>query len=222
MSGFQAKVCKVLAAGGMLAGALGLTGCNGFFIDGHTSVVLTSSAVSAALSTSITLTAKISASQATGTVEFYDGSTELGTATVSSGKATYTTSALTQGTHSLTAEYQGDSTYQDSTSDALTVVISGTLTSTTTTVAASASSVTAGTSVMFTATVSSSAATGTVNFYDASGSTVTLIGSSTLNTGVATYSTTTLATGTHTIYATYVGDSTYATSTSSTISVGVT
>ncbi len=206
----------------MICGVPALEGCNGFFIDGHTSTVLTSSAVSAAYEASVTLTATISATQATGTVEFYDGSTEVGSAALSAGKATYTTTALSQGTHSLTAEYLGDTNYQASTSDALTVVISATLTSTTTTLSASALSVTAGSALTLTAAVSYTAATGTVSFYDASGSTVTLIGTSSVSSGTATLSTSKLNTGTHTMYAVYVGDSTYATSTSGTISVGVT
>ncbi len=206
----------------LLVGAGGLTGCNGFFVDGYTSTVLTSSVVSAAYETSITLTAKLSTTAATGAVEFYDGSTELGTATVSSGKATYTTTALSTGSHSLTAEYLGDANYNDSVSDAVKVVISSTLTTTTTVLSASALSVTQGSALTFTATVSSTLATGTMGFYASDGTTITELGTATVSAGVATYSTATLAKGTYTVYAAYVGDSTYATSTSGTVAVGVT
>jgi hypothetical protein len=45
-----------------------------------------------------------------GTVTFYDGATELGTGTIGSGTpATYSTSTLTVGSHSITAVYGGDS-----------------------------------------------------------------------------------------------------------------
>jgi len=48
---------------------------------------------------------------------FYDGATNIGTGTVStSGAATFTTPSLTTGTHSITAVYSGDSTYNPATS----------------------------------------------------------------------------------------------------------
>ena len=50
-------------------------------------------------------------SMPTGTVSFDDGSTVLGTGTLSGGVATFTTSTLTPATYSLTAVYSGDSTY---------------------------------------------------------------------------------------------------------------
>lgn len=52
---------------------------------------------------------------ATGTVEFFDGSTSLGVVTVADAKATLTTSFLV-GAHKLTVKYSGDSTYKASTS----------------------------------------------------------------------------------------------------------
>ena len=211
-------VCGVLLLGMVWL----LSGCNGFFVSGHTSTILSTSAVSATYGTAVTLTAKVSTTSATGYVEFFDGTTELGEETVSSGTATYSTSSLATGTHALTAEYLGDSTYTASTSEEVDVVISSSLTSTTTTLSASALSVTYGSTLTLTAAVSSTAATGTMNFYDESGTTVTEIGTVTLSSGTASLAITTLATGTHTLYATYVGDSTYATSTSGTVSVDVT
>ncbi len=73
---------------------------------------------------------------------------------------------------------------------------------TTTVVTTSGSPVSAGANVTFTATVTSAAGvvTGTVNFLDGT----TLLGTGTLNaSGVATYSTTSLAQGTHTINAAF-------------------
>ncbi len=86
---------------------------------------------------------------------------------------------------------------------------------------ASSSIVTPGTNVTLTATVSGSSGTptGTVTFSNGT----TTLGSANLNSsGVATYSTTSLPTGTDSITAVYGGDSTYATSTSSPVSVTVT
>lgn len=51
------------------------------------------------------LHAQVSPSTATGTVEFFDGSTSLGTATVHDGDAILHTSALTTGAHTLTATF---------------------------------------------------------------------------------------------------------------------
>jgi hypothetical protein len=73
---------------------------------------------------SVTLTATVSPSAATGNVVFKDGATTLGTGTLSGGTATLATSALTAGSHSLTAEYSGDSNYLASTnSPALTQTV---------------------------------------------------------------------------------------------------
>ena len=96
------------------------------------------------------------------------------------------------------------------------------LTATTTTLTASTNTITAGQSVTFTATVAPQSGTGTptggVNFLDGT----TVIGSGTLNgSGVATYSTSTLATGSQSISAAYQGNSNFAASTSSTVSVQV-
>jgi hypothetical protein len=53
----------------------------------------------------------------TGTVDFFDGGTSLGTATLdSSGVATVSTAALAAGSHAITAVYSGDSTFAGSTS----------------------------------------------------------------------------------------------------------
>jgi hypothetical protein len=72
---------------------------------------------------SVTFTATVSPSDATGTVTFKDGATTLGTGTLSGGTATYSTSALSVSGHSITAEYGGDSDYAASTSSALTQTV---------------------------------------------------------------------------------------------------
>ncbi len=56
----------------------------------------------------------------TGTVTFYNGSTQVGTGTLSAGTATYNynTSALTAATYPMTATYNGDATFAGSTSTA--------------------------------------------------------------------------------------------------------
>jgi hypothetical protein len=73
----------------------------------------------------ITLTASVSGSYDGGTVTFYDGSTALGTAALNtSNVATITTSAVTKlGTHSLTAQFSGDSWALSSTSSPVNLLV---------------------------------------------------------------------------------------------------
>ena len=76
----------------------------------------------------VTLTATVVAAGASGTpsgtVRFFDGSTALGSAALAaSGSATYTTSTLAAGTHSLTANYPGDASFAPSTSPAYSLVV---------------------------------------------------------------------------------------------------
>jgi uncharacterized repeat protein (TIGR01451 family) len=62
----------------------------------------------------VSLKATVSPAAATGKVTFYDGTTVLGTGTVSNGQASLTTSALAQGSRRITAVYAGDATYETS------------------------------------------------------------------------------------------------------------
>jgi hypothetical protein len=61
---------------------------------------------------------------ATGSVTFYDGGTQLGTASLSNnGTATYTTSSLAAGNHSVTAVYSGDGNFLGGSSNPVTELI---------------------------------------------------------------------------------------------------
>lgn len=94
---------------------------------------------------------------------------------------------------------------------------------TTTALTASAATITAGASVTLTATVTgpsgnTTTPTGTVTFLDGTAT----LGTGMLNgSGVATYATTTLSTASHSITASYGGDSNFAASTSSVVTVTV-
>ena len=90
------------------------------------SVTLVSSANPALVSTSVTLTATVSSSVSTptGSVSFYDATTLLGSGTLASGVATYTTSGLAAGTHAMTAVYAGNSSFSSATSSAVSQDIS--------------------------------------------------------------------------------------------------
>jgi len=159
----------------------------------------------------------------TGTVTFLDGTTTLGTGTLSSGTASFTGS-LAAGTHSITASYGGDTTYTASVSaaDNLTIGSAPTLAPTATQLTASPTTASSGTTINFKASVSETSGTatptGTVTFSDGS----TSIGTGSLASGVATFSTASLTVGTHNITAAYGGDTANATSSSSAVIVTIT
>ncbi len=160
-----------------------------------------------------TATIVVSGSQpVTGTVTFKDGATVLGSGLVSSANvATYTTSSLATGQHSITASYSGDTYNQASVTPVLVQTVQ--TASTTTTLSSSANPSTVGGTTILTAQVSGSGAapTGTVNFQDGS----TLLGSSPIGAGgIATLTTSTLTAGQHILLAIYQGDTDHLTSTS--------
>jgi uncharacterized protein YjdB len=172
-------------------------------------VTLTPSANPVAFGQSLTLTATITPSLATGKVTFANGSAVIGSATLSGGVATFSTSGLAVGTHSLTAVYSGDANDNSGTSTALAETVSRA--PTVTTLASSPDPSAFGQSVTFTASVSPSTATGSVTFRNGANP----IGTAALVNGVASLSFSGLAVGTHSITATYPGSANDATSTSS-------
>jgi hypothetical protein len=164
---------------------------------------------------SVTFTATVASLAGTpaGSVTFKDGSTTFGSSSLdASGIATFPISSLTGGAHSITAVYGGSASYSGSTSSTLSQTVN--TAGTTTTLASSPNPSNSGQTVTFTATVSSSTATGSVQFFDGS----TSLGTKTLSSGIATLSTSTLTVGAHSIKATYSGDNNYSGSSSNTVS----
>jgi len=184
-----------------------------------TTVSLGVSATSTTVGTSVTLTAMVAPSAATGSVTFYNGSASLGTATISSGVATLTTSFSSAQTASITAAYGGTSTYAASTSSAVSITVTaiGT-TSSSTSLSVSTTATTVGASVTLTAQVTPSAATGSVTFYNGT----TSLGTGTISSDLATLTTSFSSAQTASLTAVYGGNSTYAASTSSAVAVAVT
>ncbi|MBI4485807.1 MAG: Ig-like domain repeat protein, partial [Acidobacteria bacterium] len=174
----------------------------------NTTTTLTSTPNPSLYGQSVTFTATVSSSAGTpaGTVTFKDGANTLGTASLISGVFTFSTSSLSVGTHSITAEYGGDANYTAGTSAAVTQTVNKA--DTFTSVTATPNPSTYGQSVTFTATVAGSAVTeGTVTFRE--GATV-LAGPLALNAvGQASFSTATLSAGSHTITAEYSGSANY-------------
>ena len=80
-----------------------------------TTTTLTGDDVAPKEGQSVQLTATLAPSDAGGTVEFTDGGTSIGSATLSGGTATLMTSALAPGSHDLQASYGGDQTHEPST-----------------------------------------------------------------------------------------------------------
>jgi len=166
---------------------------------------------------SVTLTATVSPSTATGTVSFLDGSTPIGTGGLNGGTAVFSISTLSAGSHSLTASYGGDTNDAPSVSPLVTEAV---LNASTTSLQAAPASSSPGQKVVLTATVSPASATGTVTFLDGKNG----IGSQNLSAGTASFSTSALSIGSHTLTASYGGDTNDAASYSSqvTVTVGLT
>ena len=159
---------------------------------------------------SVTMTATVASADngagiPTGSVTFTDGVNTLGTGTVDgTGKATLSTSALTVGSHSITASFTGTNGWGNSASTPSSQQVND---GTTTTVAGSPNPATFGSSVQFTATVAAAdngagTPTGSVVFTidGNAGSPVTVDG-----TGHAAYSTSSLTVGSHTVSAAFTG-----------------
>ncbi len=91
------------------------------YVGGRSAVSLTSSANPSQSGQSVTFTATVTSStgQPTGTVSLKDGGVTLATVALSAGSASYATASLTVGSHSITATYNGDSTFEAATSPAL-------------------------------------------------------------------------------------------------------
>jgi hypothetical protein len=152
----------------------------------------------------------------TGTVYFYDGSMLLGNAPVtSSGTAPFATSALTVGPHTMTATFVGSGNFGTSSGSYLETVNAVPLTASKASLNITPSSIAYGATTTLTATVTAATGpntpipSGSVTFFDGS----TQIGATPLNgAGIASLPINTLPVGTHTITCLYGGNTVYATS----------
>jgi hypothetical protein len=121
------------------------------------------------------------------------------------------TSALALGAHPITAVYSDDANNAPSTSPVLNQLVNApTGGATSTALSSSINPSQLGQSVTFTATVSGSSPTGSVQFFNG----IASLGNASLNGGVATLSTSRLTAGMHSITAVYSGDANDMTSTS--------
>src|SRR5205814_2191369 len=119
-----------------------------------TSTALIGSANPTTAGDPVTFTASVTPSNQpgpTGTATFTDDGTPLATVTMSSNTATYTTSGLATGKHTIAAVYNGDSTHSGSTSPAVDQTVTPIVTAVA--LATSPNPSTAGQAVTLTATV---------------------------------------------------------------------
>ncbi|MEO7030473.1 MAG: Ig-like domain repeat protein [Acidobacteriaceae bacterium] len=168
---------------------------------------LASSNNPATATSSVVFTAQLTGTASltpTGVITFRDGANVLAAVTVdAAGSATFSTTSLLVGTHSITASYAGDQNFAAVTSTALLETIQNA--STQIVLSASSNPAIYATPLTLTATITTNGAiaTGPVTFTDAGRT----IGTGLLNAGgVATLTTSTLAAGPHTIVANYAGD----------------
>lgn len=182
--------------------------------QGSTTTAISSSANPSAFDQSVTLTATVQSpagTTAAGVVTFMDGSSSLGSATLSSNSAQLVVSALTVGTHTITASYAGGANLSGSTSTALSQVVNGA--STTTSVSSSTNPSTFSQAVTLSATIQTAfggSATGTMTFLDGT----TALATVTVSSNAAQLSLSGLSAGSHSITAKYNGDTNFAGSTS--------
>ena len=152
----------------------------------------------------------------TGSVVVRDGNAVLANPVLNDGVATFTTTLTGAGAHTIAASYGGDATFLPSSSQT-EAQVTGLATTSTLTAPANASP---GSAVALTASVTSSGGipTGQVVFHDGN----TDLGGSSLNAvGIAVLRTDTLASGVHSLTASYAGDEKFSASTSAAVSIDI-
>lgn len=147
------------------------------------------------------LTAAVDPTDATGSVKFVDGSTVLSTVPLTAGSASYDTSSLDSGAHSITAQFvpADPNAFGASASPAMALTVKPQLTTIGVSVVPT-SPVVEGDTVVFTAGLTPTSATGSVVFIDNG---TTMLGTVPVSAGKATLTTKTLSPGGHSITASF-------------------
>jgi len=193
------------------------------YITGTSNTTLATSGSPSAIGQPVTFTAKVTSHYGTipngELVSFYDGTTLLGSVALAGGSASYTTSALTNKTHTIKATYVGDNTFSPSSATVVQVVKRD---ATATMLVSNLNPSLYGQEVTWTATVTTSGSvppTGTVKFAWGTHT----IGSAPLNgSGVATLTRSNLSAGSYPVTAEYLGDASNLNSTSPVVNQVVT
>ncbi len=138
---------------------------------------------------------------ASGTITFFDNGRPTGSATLTGQQpATYTASNLTPGAHAFTAAYAGDNSFTASVSPAIT--LTSPFSNTSLALSTAAPTAVAGAPVILTATLTPASAGGSITFLDGN----VILAQQPLAAGQATFTTSTLAVGTHALTVLYAGD----------------
>ena len=201
-----------------------------------TTTTLTTSSSAISFGQSVTLTSIVTPSTTvnntppTGTLIFTSNLGTIGSAVLNNGTAAVTASNLSGGSYTVVANYSGDANYAASSSASTTITV-GKLPATVSLASNVSNSpgMLAGTNVVLTATASGSGTgasgpTGTVTFFDNYNGNAVQIGSASLianglSQSIASFSTTGLGAGTHSIYAVYNGDVNFGTAATSPITL---
>ncbi|MEP7036086.1 MAG: Ig-like domain repeat protein, partial [Actinomycetota bacterium] len=170
-----------------------------------TTTALAVSPATAVAPANATLTATVTGAGAAGTVQFFSGTTSLGTSPVVAGVATKALTGLAAGTYTYTANFIPTSAaaFTPSTSTAKTLVVTAPVpvaVTTTTALAVSPATAVAPANATLTATVTGAGAAGTVQFFNGA----TSLGTSPVVSGVATKSLTGLAAGSYSYTAKFI------------------
>jgi Big-like domain-containing protein/PQQ enzyme-like repeat protein len=190
-----------------------------------TTTALISTLNPAYVTQTVTYSATVTAQSGTptGSVTFTQGSTALATVPLSGGQASYSTTYSASGAYLITAAYSPapGANFASSTSPALKETVHPLPAASTTKLTSSAASIYVGQTVTLTATVSSPFGTppnGEIVTFKSGG---VAIGTGTLSSGVATFTTSTLVAASHVLLATYPGDSNFAINQSATVTLPV-
>jgi hypothetical protein len=208
------RTIKAVYAGDANFGAVTSKSVSQIVGKAPTTTTLASSVNPSGFGQSVTFTATVApqfGGMATGTVTFFQGTVNLGWATLVNGGAHFTTAKLAVGTASISAVYNGTASFLTSTSGLSQVVNQA---NTTTTLSSSLDPSGSGQSVILTATIApqfGGTVTGTVTFQDGT----TTLSTVSVHGGVANYTTKPLVSGIHNFTATYNGSTNLATSSAS-------
>jgi large repetitive protein len=190
-----------------------------FTVSGPTSTTLTASATQLVLGQTVTFTVNVSIG-ATGTVTLIDnGLQAIATIPLIGNQAISSPLTLALGSHPIVAQYNGDSNFAPSTSGQLTVTVGKANTTTVLTSPPNHAAASAGTGVTLTAQVAvqspgSATLSGSVQFLDGG----KVLSTQSLSGGTASFTAPNLAAGSHSLTATYTGNSNLNQSTSAPVS----
>jgi hypothetical protein len=192
-----------------------------FIAPSSTSTAVSTNVTSTSLGAPLTITAKVTSPTfkqitiiPTGPVQFFDGTQPLGIVNLSDGVASLTTHTLSAGAHKLTATFSGGTGpdgFGNFTGSTNTTNLNVQTNATQTSISATPNPSNFRDSITFQSRVTPQnnqdlrVPTGLVSFKDGS----TILGTVLLSNGLASFTTSTIAGGAHTITAQYVGDAVF-------------